>query len=90
MPLHIHTHTPTYPKFVCARMNALMRLIVINLIIILKSMWARYSGNGCIYACAYKFRVGVCVCVCVCVYMRGHLACFRSPGGTAERFTAHI
>jgi hypothetical protein len=35
-----------------------MRLIVINLVIILRSMWARHSGNGYIYACAYKFGWG--------------------------------
>jgi len=46
------------PKFVCARINALVRLIVINLVVILRRIYARYSGNGCIYACAYKFGVG--------------------------------
>jgi len=45
-------------KFVCTRINALVRLVVINLVVILRGMWARYSGNGCIYACAYKFGVG--------------------------------
>ena len=54
------THV-SLPKFVCARINTLMRLIVFNLVIILRSMWARYSGNGCIYACAYKFRVGASI-----------------------------
>ena len=36
----------------------LVRLIVINLVIVLRSMWARHSGNGCIHACAYKFGWG--------------------------------
>ena len=39
-------------------MNTLMRLIVIDLVVILRGMWARYSGNGCIHACAYKFGGG--------------------------------
>ena len=35
-----------------------MRLIVINLVVILRSIWARYSSNRCIHAVAYKFGVG--------------------------------
>jgi hypothetical protein len=46
------------PNLVCARINALIRLIVINLVVILRSIWARYSSSGCIYAVAYKFGVG--------------------------------
>ena len=40
-------------------MNTLMRLIVIDLVVILRSMWAKYSGNEYIHACAYKFGVGI-------------------------------
>ena len=36
----------------------LVRLIIINLVIILRSIRARHGGNRCIYACAYKFGQG--------------------------------
>ena len=36
-----------------------MRLIVINLAVILRSIWVKYNGNKCIYTCAYKFGVGM-------------------------------
>ena len=50
------THISLF-KFVCTRINTLIRLIVIDLVVILRSIWARYRGNRCIYTCAYKFRV---------------------------------